>query len=265
MRSIAQRHSIPITGIALATLAFGPRLIAEPGVDRAAVPSVVSGSPSVVRGSPDPAHPDSAPADPSPARFAAEIRAFEEWDRKNSFPRDAVLFVGSSSIRMWPTAESFPKMAVINRGFGGSHISDVNHFAKRLVLKYNPRVTVFYAGDNDIEADKPSQQVFDDFQAFLKLVHDRLPETAIVYLPIKPSLARWQKWPRMRDVNLRIERLSRDDKRLTYVDTATPMVGDDGRPRPELFLDDGLHLNARGYEEWTAIVAPVLEQLSADN
>lgn len=198
---------------------------------------------------------------PDPARFAAEIRAFEAWDRQNSFPRDAVLFVGSSSIRLWPMAESFPELPVINRGFGGSHISDVNHFAERIVVKYRPRLVVFYAGDNDIADDKSPQQVFDDFQAFVRLVHERLPAAHIIYLPIKPSPARWQKWPQMQAANALVAELVSSDDRLDYVDTATPMLGPDRQPRKELFLDDGLHMNAEGYRLWTGVLAPVLGEV----
>ena len=86
---------------------------------------------------------DAAPADPDPDRFEAEIKAFEAWDRQNSYPPRAVLFVGSSSIRMWQTADGFPELPVINRGFGGSHVSDVNHFVERIVFKYSPRVICF--------------------------------------------------------------------------------------------------------------------------
>jgi lysophospholipase L1-like esterase len=202
----------------------------------------------------------SEPPDSDPARFESEIAAFEKWDRQNSFPQGAILFVGSSSIRMWPTAESFPDLAVINRGFGGSHISDVNHFAGRIAFKYEPRLIVFYAGDNDIEAGKPPQQVFDDFADFIKTIHERLPETHIVYLPIKPSMARWPKWPRMQEVNEQVKKLTQADKRITYVDTATPMLGLDGQPRAELFLDDGLHLNDNGYRLWTKVLSPFVHE-----
>jgi lysophospholipase L1-like esterase len=199
-------------------------------------------------------------ADPDPARFEPEIAAFEAWDRQNSFPREAVLFVGSSSIRMWPTAESFPDFPVVNRGFGGSHISDVNYFAERIVLKYSPRLIVFYAGDNDVEAGKSPQQVFDDFQDFAELVNNNLPKTRIVYLPIKPSIARWRKWSQIQAVNSSVAKLAQSDERIIYVDTATPMLGGDGKPRAELFLDDGLHLNAKGYNEWSDKLGPLLRQ-----
>jgi lysophospholipase L1-like esterase len=195
---------------------------------------------------------------PNPDRFEADIRAFEAWDRQNAFPRGAVVFVGSSSIRMWPTAESFPDVAVINRGFGGSHVSDVNHFTERIVVKYRPRLIVFYAGDNDIAANKSPQQVFDDFRTFVQRVLTRLPSTRILYLPIKPSVARWPMWPKMQATNKLVAELAKSDNQLDYVDTATPMLGRDGQPRRELFLDDGLHLNDKGYAVWSAVLAPML-------
>jgi lysophospholipase L1-like esterase len=159
---------------------------------------------------------------------------------------------------MWQTAESFPDLAVINRGFGGSHASDVNHFAERIVFKYSPRTIVFYAGDNDVADGKTAEQVAGDFRRFVALVHGRLPGTRIVYLPIKPSLARWLMWPRMREANGLVHEFIRGNDRLTYVDTATPMLGADGQPRRELFFDDGLHLNDLGYRLWTAALRETL-------
>jgi len=199
--------------------------------------------------------------DPDPTRFESEIAAFEKWDRQNSVPRDAILFVGSSSIRMWETAKSFPDLPVINRGFGGSHISDVNHFMDRIVFKYKPRVIVFYAGDNDIAAGKSPQQVFEDFEAFLKVLQDRLPETNMIYLPIKPSIARWQLWPQMRETNARVEKLADEDLKIFYVNIATPMLAPDGRPRPELFLSDGLHMNEKGYALWDELLWAALQKI----
>jgi len=195
---------------------------------------------------PAPRHPD-----PDPLRFEPDVLAFEAWDRQNSPPRDAVLLVGSSSIRMWPTAESFPELSVINRGFGGSHASDVNHFAERIVLKYEPRTIVFYAGDNDVADGKSPEQVAGDFQRFVDIVRAKLPNAEIIYLPIKPSLARWRLWPRMQETNALVAEFIRGKRRLAYVDTATPMLGPHGQPRPELFLEDGLHMNAAGYQIWS--------------
>ncbi len=200
-------------------------------------------------------------ADPDPGRFDTEIDAFEQWDRKNAAPPHPVLFVGSSSIRFWPTADRFPGVAVMNRGFGGSHISDVNHFAARIVLKYAPSAIVFYAGDNDLAGGKSPQQVFEHYAAFIGLVRDALPTTPVLFVPIKPSLSRWALWPEMARANALIRRFSDQDPLLFYADTATPMLGTDGTPRPVLFVEDGLHLSAAGYDLWTRIVAPYLDRM----
>lgn len=200
-----------------------------------------------------------AESDPA-ARWEEHIRKFEESDRDHPPTPDGILFVGSSSIRMWKTNKWFPDAGAINRGFGGSQISDVNYFAKRIVLKYRPRVIVFYAGDNDVAKGKSPQRVLDDFKAFAGLVSDELPNTHIVFVPIKPSLARWKLWPVMREANAMIKQFIGREDNLHYADTATPMLGDDGMPRAELFIKDGLHLSDKGYELWSGIVRPFIEK-----
>jgi len=207
------------------------------------------------------AGPDSRPTMPDPARFADEIGRFVEWDGKNSFPKDAVLFVGSSSVRLWPTHEGFPQWPVINRGFGGSHIRDVNHYFKQVVEPYGAKVIVFYAGDNDIADGATPEQVRDDFMVFVRLVREERRETPIVFLSIKPSQSRWAHWPRMQAADALIRALAEKDSALTYVDVATPLLGADGEPRAELYKDDKLHLSDAGYAVWTRTLAPVLERL----
>jgi lysophospholipase L1-like esterase len=191
-------------------------------------------------------------------RFESEIAAFEKWDRKNSWPRDAVLFVGSSSIRLWQTAEAFPNVSVINRGFGGSTIADVNHHFDRILPKYKPRAIVFYSGDNDIAAGRSPQQVFEDFQEFARKAHEDLPKTPIFFISIKPSIARQRLWPKMKEANTLIQRLSDFNSQVRFVDVARPMLGVRDAPRKNLFLDDGLHLNAAGYKIWNDTLAPFL-------
>jgi lysophospholipase L1-like esterase len=193
-------------------------------------------------------------ADPDPARFAAEIQAFAEWDEKNAVPTHAVLFAGGSSIRLWNTASRFPGLPVINRGFGGSHISDVNHFVKATVLNYAPDVVVFYAGDNDISAGKGKDRVLADYKTFVARVLSAKPDTDIIFIAIKPSLARWAQWPLMRETNEAVKAYSATNRRLHFADIAPPMLGADGRPRPELFVQDGLHMTPAGYDAWTKVV-----------
>jgi lysophospholipase L1-like esterase len=197
-------------------------------------------------------------------RWEENIRFFEKWDSKNTFASDAVLFVGSSSIRLWPTRDCFEEFGVINRGFGGSQISDVNYFAKRIVLRYNPRVIVFYAGDNDVAASKSAQRVFDDYKKFLKLVHKKLPRTRIIFIAIKPSRSRWSLWAVMNEANMMIKDLAGRDNRLLYFDAATPLLDSDGKPNEKLFLDDNLHLSSKGYEVWTKLLRPVIKEALED-
>lgn len=200
--------------------------------------------------------PAKAQDDPDPGRFTEEILGFEAWDLKNAIPAQPILFAGSSSIRMWQTGVYFPDLPVVNRGFGGSHISDVNFYLERTVLKYAPRAIVFYAGDNDISGGKTPERVLEDYKAFVARVHARLPAVDIFFIPIKPSLARWTLWPQMLRANAMIAEYSGGEPRLHYIDVATPMLGVDGMPRPEFFLEDGLHLNRDGYDLWTQIARP---------
>lgn len=197
---------------------------------------------------------------PDVNRWEKAIAAFEKQDQDKAPPKNAVLFVGSSSIRMWDLARSFPGVETINRGFGGSQLADSVHFAPRIVVKHQPRLVVLYAGDNDIAAGKTPEQVFADFKAFVQVVHKDLPKTRIAYLSIKASVKRWALADKIRQANNLIEGLCKQDDRLIYIDTFKPMLGDNGQPRPELFLKDGLHLNDQGYEIWAALVKPHLAE-----
>jgi lysophospholipase L1-like esterase len=204
----------------------------------------------------------SAPAfadkpDPDPARFNAEIAAFTAWDSKNAFPAHAFLFVGSSSIRFWRTAEAFPGKPVINRGFGGSEISDVVYFYDRVIKPYAPAKIFFYAGDNDIAGNKSPQQVFEDYKELAARVRADFPDTELFFLSIKPSDARWKKWPTMAEANKLIREYTATDPKLRYVDVASILLGDDGLPK-DVYILDGLHLNEDGYRLWDQVIAPLL-------
>ena len=195
---------------------------------------------------------------PSASPWEKSIAAIEQQDKTKPPPKNAVLFVGSSSIRLWNLSKSFPGLDAINHGFGGSQIADSVQFAPRIVNKYEPRLIVFYAGDNDIGFGKKPEQVAADFRAFAAVVHKDLPQTKILFLSIKPSILRWKLWDKAQRANAEIEDFCKRDNRLVYVDIATPMLGEDGKPRSELFAPDGLHLNAKGYELWASILWPML-------
>ncbi|MBN2473721.1 MAG: hypothetical protein JXB62_03885 [Pirellulales bacterium] len=196
---------------------------------------------------------------PEQNRWESAIRRFEVQDRRQAPTKGGILFVGSSSIVGWDVVKCFPDLPVINRGFGGSQIADSVHFADRIVLPYEPKIIVFYAGDNDIASGKSPQQVLADYKQFVETVHGRLPETRIVYVAIKPSISRWKLVDRMRRANGLIRAVAEKDERLVFVDVDAPMIGDDGKPRGELFKPDGLHLNAEGYRLWSELVLPHLK------
>ena len=139
---------------------------------------------------------------PPPQSWQHDIDRLVADDSAHPPPRHGVLFVGSSSIRMWTTLTAdFPGVPVINRGFGGSAIADATYFADRIVVPYRPRLIVMYAGDNDIAEGCTPRQVLDAFETFIARVRRDLPDVAVAYISIKPSIARWSMWPRMHEAN----------------------------------------------------------------
>ena len=203
------------------------------------------------------------PASPDPARFEADIAAFEAEDRASPPPAAAILFVGSSSIRAWDVARAFPARRTIRRGYGGSHVSDTIHFAERLVVRYHPALVVFYAGDADVAAGKSASVIARDTATFVTLVHARLPGTPVVVIGTKPSPAHWTHMATIRDANRRVRAALSGDRLAAFVDVEAALLGPDGRPRADFYTENRLNLNARGYEAWTAAIRPTVERLAA--
>ena len=194
-----------------------------------------------------------------PERWESSIAKFEADDKANPPADGEIMFLGSSSIRMWDVKKWFPDLPVINRGFGGSQIADSLFYAERIVVPRKPRVIVFYAGDNDIAAGKSPERVLADYQAFVAKIHKHLPKTKIVFIPIKPSISRWKLVELGRKTNRMIQELSSKDDLLEYIEIDAPMIGDDGKPRKELFRKDGLHMSDAGYQIWTDLVMPLVK------
>lgn len=210
----------------------------------------------------------STEAPPSPAYLAAharwrgELDAFAAADRERLPAPGGVLFVGSSTIRMWShLAQDFRQLpVVINRGFGGSTMADCGLFAADLVLRYKPRLVLVYAGDNDLAEGRTPLQVLESFALFANTVRTGLPETRIAYISIKPSPSRETLLPGIRETNDMIGAYLKRLPNSDYIDIFTPMLGADGRPRPELFRGDQLHLNDDGYRLWQSVIAAHLQE-----
>ena len=197
---------------------------------------------------------------PDPARFEEQIASFEQADRQSFPPAGAVLCIGSSSMRGWhgTIREDLAPLTLIPRGFGGSNMNDVVHFADRVVLPYEPRAILLYEGDNDIAHGISPDTVMARFEELVSIVHSNFPEVRFYALAVKPSIARWSVWPAMAETNRRMQERCAKDARLTYIDIATPMLNRKGEPRAEIFVKDNLHLNRQGYEIWRDAVRPVL-------
>ncbi len=189
-----------------------------------------------------------------------EINALTEIDAKQTPPKNAVLFVGSSSMRMWKNLrQSFPNLNVINRGFGGSRLEDVNFYFDKIVAPYNPKTIVLYAGENDVNEGVAPETILESYRKFAAMAHTKFPKSKMIYVSLKPSPSRWQMADKFRKTNDLIKAEIVKDKRAEFVDVWSPMLGANGEPKPEIFVEDNLHLNEKGYAIWREILAKHLK------
>ncbi|PQO44375.1 SGNH/GDSL hydrolase family protein [Blastopirellula marina] len=194
-----------------------------------------------------------------PARWEADIAKMEARDAKTPPAKEGVVFIGSSSIRMWDLPKYFPDQPVVNHGFGGSHLEDSVYYVDRMITPLKPHAVVVYAGDNDIAHKYTPERIRDDFLKFVAKVHEDLPETKIVFIAVKPSLSRWNLVDQVRATNRLIAAECEKSDLLTFIDVDAPMLGEDGKPRKELFKSDGLHMTDAGYQIWTKLVQPEIQ------
>jgi lysophospholipase L1-like esterase len=202
-----------------------------------------------------------APSQNEQDRWESTIKKFEDADKVTPPPQNAIVFIGASSIVRWNLSSSFPELGpqAINRGFGGSLAADSTRYAERIVLPYRPRIVVFYAGDNDVEANHTPEQIAGDFTAFERKVHAALPATQIIFISIKPSIRRWPWIEQIKSANALVQRYCATHSHLTFVDIVPQMIGADGKPRKELLVEDGLHMTPAGYKIWNDELRPLLQ------
>lgn len=202
--------------------------------------------------------PAAAPADPF-AKWEKEVAAMEAADKVNPPPKGGVLFIGSSSVRMWKTlASDFPYLKVVNRGFGGTQIIDAAHFADRLIFPHQPKAVVLFAGGNDINAKKTPEQVFEDFKTFVKTVRGKLPEAEIYFIGQQPRISRWAQNEKLKRMNALIEGYCKENPKMKYIDTWSMTITPEGGQIPELYVKDMLHFNELGYRKLVEVVRPHL-------
>lgn len=199
-------------------------------------------------------------------KFQKEWDAYLEKDKTSPPPTEAILCTGSSSMRMWTTLKTdLAPLPVFNRAFGGSTTKDTVAAVPLIVTPYKPKVIMYYCGDNDLGSPKTSPDVpVEGFKDFVAAVRKELPEVRFVYLTIKPSPKRTESWPNAQKANAMIAELAAKDPLITVVDVGTVLLDDKGVPIPELYKEDKLHMTPAGYERWTKVVKPVLEQVWAE-
>jgi lysophospholipase L1-like esterase len=189
------------------------------------------------------------------------VQKFEEADRQSRPADGSIVFIGASSIVRWTTlAQDFPGLPVINRGYGGSVYRDLTPYIDRIVVPYKPRKIVIYSGDNDLDRGMTPEEVIADFKVLLQTIHAKVPNAQVGVISLKPSIARFDMVDSFLAVNRMLKEIDKRDDKMVLIDIEQQMLGPDGKPNPELFVPDGLHLSPKGYAIWTAAVTPFLKQ-----
>ncbi|MCX6316512.1 MAG: GDSL-type esterase/lipase family protein [Bacteroidetes bacterium] len=193
--------------------------------------------------------------------YAEEIRAFKEKDSIAMPAKGQILLAGSSSFTLWRDVQNyFPAYPILNRGFGGSSLTDLIYYAEEVIFKYEPKQIIIYCGENDFAGNDtlyPAQvaQRFFDLFAMIRARYKKVP---IAYISMKPSPARQHLMPKFNVANVMIRNFLKKKKRTTYIDVYHKMLDKDGKPMTDIFGPDNLHMNAKGYAIWKELIEPVL-------
>ena len=193
--------------------------------------------------------------------FAYEIAAFLKKDASNPPPKNAILFVGSSSFAKWTDVQTyFPSYPIINRGFGGSSIPDVILYASQIIIPYHPKQIFIYCGENDLAASNATtaDSVLERYKTLHKIIRTALPEVQIDFISIKPSPSRWNLEPVIIEANKKIFNFIKSDPKATYLNVHDEMLTADGKVKADIFISDQLHMNEKGYAIWQKIMLPYL-------
>ena len=197
----------------------------------------------------------------NPERWEETIAEFEKADKKDFPEKGVVLFTGSSSIAMWDdVADYFPNETVLNRGFGGSQFSDLLYYADRVIYPYQPSKVFIYEGDNDLAAGESVQLVLEEAKKLREKIKQKLPQTEVIFISPKPSISRWNLNDQYKELNQAMEEYADETPQTGFADVWSAMINTDGTLKEEVFLEDGLHMNAKGYKIWQAVLEPFLEE-----
>ncbi|MEO5891069.1 MAG: GDSL-type esterase/lipase family protein [Ferruginibacter sp.] len=200
-------------------------------------------------------------AQDSVAPFYNDIQHFKKQDSSSFPPTKAILFIGSSSFTKWVDVKDyFPGHTIVNRGFGGSSLPDVTRYVKDIVFPYKPGQVVIYCGENDIAgADSITAKiVFNRFKQLFQLIRSKMPKVPIAYVSMKPSPSREKFWPKMIAGNSLIKNYLKTKPKTAFIDVYHKMLNKDGTVMKDIFIEDNLHMNAKGYAIWKKVIEPYL-------
>ncbi len=194
-----------------------------------------------------------------PLRFKEEVATLTKSDSGLN-PKKLVVFTGSSSIKGWRNlADCFPGHNVINRGFGGSNMNDLLHYTTPLIISYNPARIFIYEGDNDIAAGKSPHEILETADNVLRLIREKLPNNVnVIFISAKPSISRWHLKKQYEEFNQKLKNWAATKEGVHYADVWTPMLDANGNVLTDIFLDDNLHMNEKGYDIWTSVLKKFL-------
>jgi lysophospholipase L1-like esterase len=196
-----------------------------------------------------------------PPPFYDDIQAFKAQDTDSMPPRDAILFVGSSSFTMWKDVQDyFPGHTIINRGFGGSTLQDVVRYANDVIIPYHAKQVVIYCGENDVaySDETTAQMVLERFKVLFNIIRDDNPAVPVAFISLKPSPSRQQLWPVMKEANRLIKKYLAGKRKTAFIDVWPKMFNKDGTIMKDIFIEDNLHMNAKGYRIWQKLIEPYL-------
>ncbi|MCU7613395.1 GDSL-type esterase/lipase family protein [Chryseobacterium sp. GMJ5] len=191
------------------------------------------------------------------AMFWQEIQDFKKLDQKNAPPKDAILLIGSSSFTKWKdVSDYFPGKTIINRGFGGSRLTDLNFYAEDLLQPYQPKQIIIYCGENDFADDEKlkAATVLERFKTFYHTIREKFPNIEVDYISIKYSPSREKLWPQMKKANILIEEFLQKEAHAHFIDITKAMEDSSGKVREDLFLEDRLHMTPEGYQLWAKVM-----------
>lgn len=193
--------------------------------------------------------------------FINDITAFKKQDSVAFPPKNAILFVGSSSFTKWKDVQDyFPGHTIINRGFGGSVLNDVIRYESDIIFPYQPKQIVIYCGENDVASSDTvtGKVVLERFTRLFTDIRTQFPKTSIAFISLKPAPSRWKMKDRMVEANTLIKKYLKKKRHAKFINVWDSMLGPDGKPIPDIFIEDNLHMNAKGYAIWQAIIEPYL-------